>query len=130
LYYYQYDDGELKKLAEIARRFEKKTRQVYILFNNLAMFDDARRFAQYLSTGAFPRLGEATGLESIERTIKRLRYPVSKTVLIRKVGWKLIELNRSRQVRLQTFLADLPSQTYENAEELIRNIKSSKEFAD
>jgi uncharacterized protein YecE (DUF72 family) len=130
LYYYQYDDEDLRRLAEIARQFEKETREVCVLFNNLAMFDDAVRFVHYLSNGVFPRLGKAVGLKSIEDVVRKTRYPVSKTVLIGKVGWKLVQLSRRRQVRLETILVDLPSQTYRNAEELIRKISSLKQLAD
>jgi uncharacterized protein YecE (DUF72 family) len=127
LYYYQYDDEELKRLAEIALKFEKKTRKVYVLFNNLAMFDDAARFARYLSTGAFPRSGETIGLRPIEEIIRKIRFPASKTELIRRVGWKLAELNGHKQVRLENLLTSLQSHTYRNAEELIQDIKSSRD---
>jgi uncharacterized protein YecE (DUF72 family) len=126
LYYYQYDDEELKRIAEIARGFEKKTRTAYVLFNNLAMFDDAARFAHYLSTGAFPRSGETTGLKPIRDIIGKTRFPASKSELISRVGWKLAELNGHRQVRLEDVLTSLHPRTYRNAEELIQNIKSSE----
>jgi uncharacterized protein YecE (DUF72 family) len=130
LYYYQYDEEDLKRLAEIACRFEKKTRMVYILFNNLAMFDDAARFARYLSTGAFPRSGETPGLKPIEEIIGKTRFPASKSELIRRIGWKLAELNEHKQVRLENLLSGLPLHTYKNAEELIRNIRAFEALSD
>jgi uncharacterized protein YecE (DUF72 family) len=124
LYYYQYDDKDLERLDEIAHRYEKKARVVYVLFNNLAMFDDAARFVRYLSTGSFPRSGETGGLKPIEEIIERTRFPVSKTELMRRVGWKLAEVNEHKQVRLEHLIASLPSHTYMNAEELIHGIKA------
>jgi uncharacterized protein YecE (DUF72 family) len=126
LYYYQYDDNELKRLAKIAHRYEKKTRMVYVLFNNLAMFDDAARFVRYLLTGSFPRSGETGGLKPIEEIIERTRFPSSKTELIRRVGWKLAELDEHKQVRLEDLLTSLPFRAYLNGEELIQTIKASK----
>jgi uncharacterized protein YecE (DUF72 family) len=126
LYYYQYDDEELKRLAEITQKFEKKTHIVYVLFNNLAMFDDAARLTRYLSTGAFPRSGETPGLKPIEDIIRKTRFPASKNELIRRVGWRLADLNGHKQVRLENLLTCLPSHTYRTAEELIQNIKRPK----
>jgi hypothetical protein len=98
-------------------------RVVYVLFNNFAMFDDAARFVRYLSTGSFPRSGETGGLKPIEEIIERTRFPASKTELIRRVGWKPAGVSEHKQVRLEDFLANLPSHTYMNAEELIHTIK-------
>ncbi|MBI4609645.1 MAG: DUF72 domain-containing protein [Candidatus Rokubacteria bacterium] len=43
-YHYQYSEAELGELRALARAFS----EVYVLFNNTAMFDDARRFLKLL----------------------------------------------------------------------------------
>jgi hypothetical protein len=50
-------------------------------------------------------------------------------MLIRKVGWRLVEVAEGKQARLDTFLTDLPSKVYESAEELLKDIKSVKKIA-
>lgn len=73
---------------------------------------------------------ERVGLESVRNVVEKTRYPASKSTLMKKVGWKLIQLDRQRQVKLETILADLPPETYKSADELVQKIKSVKECAD
>jgi hypothetical protein len=82
-------------------------------------------FVEYLSNGAFPRITVSTGLASIKEVAERTRYPISKSLLIKKLGWRLVEVKEGKQVKLETFLADLPSKTLRNVEELIDDIQSA-----
>jgi len=125
MYYYQHTDTELRKLMELITPYEKGGREVYILFNNLSMFEDAIRFKEYLSKGAFPKITKSTGLDSIKEVIERTRYPVSKSMLTKKVGWRLVEVEKGKQVRIRILLTDLPSKTYRNAEELLKDIEEA-----
>jgi hypothetical protein len=130
MYYYQYSNADLRRLAEILHSFERRTCEVYALFNNLAMFDDATRFKHYLANGVFPGLAGSTGLESIRSVVEKTHFPASKATLIRSVGWKLVELSRQKQVSLETILTDLPPRVYKNAEELIKKMKLLSELTD
>ena len=123
LYYYQYSDEELKRLFEIVKDYEEKTEEVYVLFNNLSMFDDAIRFKHYIEKGSFPSLTEAVGLESIRQVLSKTRYPASKSTLLKKVGWKLVEIEKGKQIRLEEILKKIPSKTYENVDEILEEIK-------
>lgn len=126
MYYYQYSDSELQKLKELVSPYEREGKEVYVLFNALSMFMDGVRFMEYLSKGVFPKITGSTGLASIRSVVERTRYPASKSVLIKKLGWRLVEIEEGKQVRLSVILADLPSKTYKNAEELLIEIKSTK----
>lgn len=130
MYYYQYSDLELRRLRELASVYEAGGKEVYVLFNNLSMFEDAVRFMKYLSDGTFPRITASTSLASIEEVVAKTRYPVSKSVLIRKLGWRLVDAEEGKQARLSAFLDDLPIKIYKNAEELLDNIKSAKKLKD
>lgn len=129
LYYYQYNDGELRKLGEIVNSFEKEGKTVYVLFNNLSMFEDGLRFMQYLSSGKFPKITGTVGLESVKSVIEKTRYPAPKNVLIKKVGWRLVEIKEDKQVRLAELLAELPSKTFKGAEELLNELKAAKKLS-
>jgi uncharacterized protein YecE (DUF72 family) len=124
MYYYQYTDEELRKLKELTAPYEHKTKEVYIFFNNLAMFEDAKRFKQYLTSGAFPKITAQTGLASVKSIIQKTRYPATKSALIRKLGWRLVETEKGQQIRLETLLKNLPSKSYNSAEELITELKT------
>ena len=123
LYYYQYSDDELKRLFNIAREYETKAEEVYVLFNNLSMFDDAIRFKHYIEKGKFPSLTKNVGLESVREVLSKTRYPASKSMLLKKVGWKLVEIEKGRQIRLEDVLREIPSKTYNNLDELMKEIK-------
>jgi len=122
MYYYQYTDEELRGLCELIKPLEANGKQVYVLFNNMSMFDDGLRFLRYLKTGRFPALTGAAGLESVKLVIEKTRYPVTKSVLLKKLGWKLVEVEEGKQVRLSELLEDIPSKAYGSVEEVLQEI--------
>jgi hypothetical protein len=130
MYYYQYSDLELRRLKGLVSVYEVAGKEIYVLFNNLSMFEDAVRFTKYLSNGTFPRITSSTGLASIEEVVAKTRYPVSKSVLIRKLGWRLVDAEEGKQARLSLFLDDLSNKIYMNAEELLDDIKSASKLKD
>lgn len=83
-----------------------------------------------LSKGVFPKITGSMGLASVRSVIERMRYPASKNLLVRRLGWRLVEVEEGMQVRLRAFLASLPSRTYRNAEELIDEIKAAAKISD
>jgi len=94
-----------------------------VLFNNLSMLDDGLRFMYYLETGCFPSLTGEVGLESVKSVISRTRYPTTKSVLLKKLGWKLVEVEEGKQIRLSELLKDIPSKAYKDVEEVLREIR-------
>jgi uncharacterized protein YecE (DUF72 family) len=126
MYYYQYSDIELQRLKELIAPYEKEGKEVYVLFNNLSMLEDGVRFMEYLVKRTFPKVTCSTGLASIKEVIEKTRYPTSKSVLIKKVGWRLVEVEEGKQARLSTFLDDLPCKSYKNADDLLKDLKSVK----
>lgn len=122
LYYYQYSNEELRKLKELIKSYEEG-KTVYVLFNNLSMFDDGARFMHYISTGEFPSMAETAGIDSIRRIIEKIRYPASKSTLIKKLGWRIVEVKEGKQMRLQELLDKLPAKTFKTPEELLKDLK-------
>ena len=121
MYYYQYTNDELRKLYDIVKGFSSE--RVYILFNNLSMFEDALRFINFLRDGEFPSLTGSYGLDSVKAVIRRTRYPSSKSMLVKRVGWRLFEVEDGVQMRLSDLLRDIPAKTYENPDEVLREIE-------
>jgi len=125
LYYYQFTDGELRRLVEIAKKFEAEGKTVYVLFNNLSMFEDGLRFMRYLASGEFPKVTGSVGLESVRSVAGKTRFPASKGMLVKRVGWRLVEIEEGRQVRLGELLAELPSKTYRDVDEVLKALRAS-----
>ncbi|MEM1538838.1 MAG: hypothetical protein QXK33_00290, partial [Candidatus Bathyarchaeia archaeon] len=101
---------------------------VYVLFNNLSMFEDGLRFMEYLAKGKFPKITGVVGLESVKSVVAKTRYPASKSMLMKKVGWRIVEIEEGKQVRLGDLLAELPSKTYKSADELLGELKAAKKL--
>ncbi|MEM3090992.1 MAG: DUF72 domain-containing protein, partial [Candidatus Bathyarchaeia archaeon] len=129
LYYYQYSDMELQRLRDIVKPFDDEGKTVYMFFNNLSMFEDGLRFMEFLTKGKFPKVTGSVGLDSIKSVVERTRYPSPKSMLIKKVGWRLVEVEEGKQVRLADLLAELPSKTFKNAEELLKDLKAAKKLS-
>ncbi|MEM3642144.1 MAG: hypothetical protein QXH37_09515, partial [Candidatus Bathyarchaeia archaeon] len=94
-----------------------------------SMFEDGLRFIAYLSKGVFPKITVSTGLASIREVAGKIRYPTSKNTLIKRIGWRLVELEDDKQVRLGTILATLPAKIFRNVDELVEEIKSIKKLS-
>ena len=47
-YKYKYTDDDLRKLRDIIRKFLSTSREVFVMFNNIYMYDDALRFKELL----------------------------------------------------------------------------------
>jgi hypothetical protein len=45
-------------------------------------------------------------------------------VLIRKLGWRLVETEQGQQIRLETLLKNLLSKSYNSAGELLTELKT------
>ncbi|WP_309492807.1 DUF72 domain-containing protein [Candidatus Hecatella orcuttiae] len=118
LYYYQYSNEELRKLAEAVEK-TAKTAPVYVLFNNLSMYVDAHRFQAFLKTGQFPPLMDCFGLEAFEKLVEKIRYPITRRKLSETVGWRLVETKRGEQVPLSVLLEKIPEKNFESLKKLL-----------
>jgi len=122
MYYYQYTDEELRRLYHLVKPYSDPEKDVYIFFNNLSMFEDARRFLHFHENAEFPSSTRSVGLDSVKTAIERTRYPLTKSMLLKKLGWRIVEIREGKQVRLEEILRMLPSKSYENAGEVIDQI--------
>ena len=123
MYYYQYTDSELERLYDQIKGFNGSSCEVYVLFNNLSMFEDAKRFLHFLEKKKFPSLTGSVGLDSVMSVVERARYPLTKSMLMEKFGWRVVELEAGKQIRLEEILKNLPSKNYDNKEKVIKEIK-------
>lgn len=123
LYYYQYSDEELKRLWELIKPLHEAGKEVYLLFNNLSMFEDGMRFMYYIRSGAFPKVAGSAGLDSIRKVVEKTRYPAQKSTLVRKIGWRLVEVEEGKQIKLVELLEKLPSKSFKSPNELLEEIK-------
>jgi len=123
MYYYQYSNEELKRLCGFAKSFEDEGKEVYVLFNNLTMFDDALRFRRYIECSEFPSLTKAIGIESAREVLEGIKFPATKSTIFKVAGWKLVELEDGKQVRVDQLLKDTLSKTYKSIDEVLQKVR-------
>jgi len=123
MYYYQYTNDELKRLYEIVSKFEGLKMDVYVLFNNLSMFEDAKRFLFYIKNRRFPPLLESS-LNKIKSIVEKMRFPADKNMLMRKIGWRVIEIEGGKQIRLDGLLAKMPTKKYGSPDEVMKELEA------
>jgi len=124
LYYYQYSNEELRRLHKLVESFERKGKEVYVLFNNLAMLEDATRFAHYLKANSFPSLPTGfVGLDSVRAIIEKTRYPTTKNTLSQRLGWRLVDLEPGKQTPLDELIKKITSKSYKSPEEVLKEIQ-------
>ncbi|MFB0567461.1 MAG: hypothetical protein ACETVM_02600, partial [Candidatus Bathyarchaeia archaeon] len=80
-------------------------------------------FMHFIETGRFLSLTGAVGLESVKSVIQKTRYPTTKSLLSKRLGWRLVELEEGRQTRLAELLKNLPSKKYESMEEVLQEVR-------
>ena len=123
MYYYQYSNEELKKLHASAKSFENEGKEVYVLFNNLTMFDDALRFKHYIECGEFRSLTNNVGIKSMREMLEGIKFPATRSIIFKAIGWKLVELEDVKQVKVDQLLKDIPPKTYNNADEVMQEVR-------
>ncbi len=122
MYVYKYADEDLRRLKLTV---EKLKGEVYILFNNYAMYEDAKRFKTYLEKGVLPQT--AWGFKAVLTLIKDLEYPLTKEELLERRGnWRFF-WSPTEYKRLRDVLLGIPDKTYHSAEEVVEKVKERLE---
>jgi uncharacterized protein YecE (DUF72 family) len=115
---YQFTDEELREIDERALGTGAKT--IVMAYHGLRMNTDAARFKEYKHTGTFLPVTSYTGVDSAKNVLAEdVRFPASKSELVEKQGWKVIDLTKHRRVHLSEILARVPEKTYNSLPEII-----------
>ena len=118
---YQFTDEELKEVNNKASKteFEKSV----LAFHGVKMYKDAARLKTYKSTGSFPMVTSNVGLRSLQEVLTEDQpFPASKTTLMGRQGWKMIDLNSEQRVPAAKMLANLPNRRYASINDVLRTL--------
>jgi uncharacterized protein YecE (DUF72 family) len=122
---YQPTDVELRKIDRKASKGDHKT--AAISFHFIRMYKDAARLKMYKRTGKFPRVTKSTGQKSLIEVLQEdAKFPATKAELICHQGWKLIDLTQDKRVHASHMLEKLPDKTYNNINQVIQTLTSTK----
>jgi uncharacterized protein YecE (DUF72 family) len=120
---YQFTDGEL---LETQRQAEAtNSSKVWLAFHGLRMNTDASRFQQHLLTGSFPSATSAVGVDSAKAVLAEdASFPSSKSELIEKQGWKVIDVKPNETAHLSDFLGGIPDKNYGSLDEVVKELEA------
>ena len=119
---YQFTDEEL---VEIERKAEgSNSRVVALSYHGVRMNIDAARFMQYKKTGTFLPVTSFVGVNSARTVLAEdAQFPMSKSDLIEKQGWKVIDWTLNKRVYLSELLVEIPEKTYNDIDEVARALE-------
>lgn len=120
---YQFDDEELYTINQRANSLRSK--RVYLTFHTVRMNIDASRLKYYRLKGEFPRAYGLTGLEAVKQEIMSdVKFPTNKDELIKYQGWKVIDWNDKKRIKLSSILSFLPQKSFITIDDLMDSLKS------
>jgi uncharacterized protein YecE (DUF72 family) len=116
---YQFDDAELLQIDTSTK--ERRQDKGYLTFHGARMYSDAARLKVYAKSGTFPKVTKAVGLASLKIVLEEDNvFPVTKSELIEKQGWKVFDLTEKDHVHARLLLDKLPDGKYASVDEVIK----------
>lgn len=119
---YQFTDDELSEIHHQAE--ETNSKQVILAYHGVRMNSDALRFQQHLKTGNYLPVTSSVGVESAKEVLAQdATFPASKAELIKKQGWKVIDVKQNQTAHLSDFLRSIPDKNYKDINEVLKELK-------
>ena len=114
---YQFTDDEL---LVVDQEIESLSPRIAVLsYHGVRMNSDATRYMLYKKTGKFLPITSFTGIDSAKSVLAEdAQFPLSKSELVKKQGWKVIDLTVDRRVHLSELLLKIPEKTYNSIDEV------------
>jgi len=120
---YQFTDDEL--LAVDQKVESINPRIAALSYHGFRMHSDAVRYMQYKKTKKFLPITAFTGVASAKAVLSEdAKFPTSKSELIEKIGWRVIDLTVDRRVHLSELLSKLPDITYRKIDEVTEALEA------
>ena len=118
---YQFTDEDLIKIKERAER--RGSKRVYLSFHGIRMYLDAARLERFIKKGELPRVTKSYGIDSLAEILIDAKFPATKEELVRRHGWKLIDIDEKTRVPASVILKQLRRKNYRSLEELLRELR-------
>jgi uncharacterized protein YecE (DUF72 family) len=120
---YQFTDDEL---LAVDQKIESISPRIAALsYHGVRMNTDATRYMQYKKTGKFLPVTSFTGVDSARAVLSEdTQFPLSKSELIEKQGWKVIDLTVDKRVHLSEPLTEIAEKNYNDVNEVIKALET------
>jgi uncharacterized protein YecE (DUF72 family) len=121
---YQFTDDEL---LTVDHEIESINPRIAALsYHGVKMNSDAARYLGYKKNGAFVPITDFTGVDSARAVLLEDigQFPLSKSGLIEKQGWKVIDLALDKRVHLAELLVNIPDKMYGSVNEVAEALEA------
>ncbi len=120
---YQFTDEDLKNIRRRAEN--RRSKKVYLSFHGVSMYLDAARMEKFVRTGELPPVTRSYGVDSLAEVLEdaRREFPMTKEELVRKHGWKLIDIDEKTRTPASVILKQLRRKRYQSLEEVINELR-------
>jgi len=119
---YQFTDEDLRKIRKRAEG--RRSKKVYLSFHGISMYLDAARMEKFVRTGELPSVTRSYGVDSLAEVLADAVFPATKEELVRKHGWKLIDIDPETRVPASVILKQLRRKRYLRLDEVIRELRA------
>jgi uncharacterized protein YecE (DUF72 family) len=120
---WQFTDDELLTINHEVESINPRI--AALSYHGVRMNMDAARFMQYQRTGKFVPITDFTGVDSAKAVLfEDAQFPISKSKLIEKQGWKVIDLTLDKRVHLAELLVNVPDKTYNSVDEVAEALEA------
>lgn len=122
---WQFTDDELLTIDHEVQSINPRI--AALSYHGVKMNMDAARYMQYKKTGKFVPITDFTGVDSARAVLfEDTQFPISKSELIEKQGWKVIDLTLDKRVHLAELLVNIPKKTYSSVDEIAEALEEVK----
>ncbi len=120
---YQFTDEELVDIDGKIKLGQPKV--AAMAYHGVRMNGDAARFLKYKQTGKFIPVTDYTSADSARAVLAEdARFPLSKSELIEKQGWKVVDLTADKRVHLSELLREIPDGTYSSVDQVVTALEA------
>ncbi|MCL7388989.1 MAG: DUF72 domain-containing protein [Thaumarchaeota archaeon] len=118
---YQFTDEDLKLIKERADR--RKSRKVYLSFHGISMYLDAARMERFIKKGELPPVTSSYGIDSLAEVLSDAVFPTTKNELVKKHGWKLIDVDSKTRAPASVILKQLRKESYRSLSDVLAELR-------
>jgi uncharacterized protein YecE (DUF72 family) len=120
---YQFTDDELLTIDHEVESINPRI--AALSYHGVKMNMDAARYMQYKKSGTFVPVTDFTGVDSVRAVLfEDTQFPISKSELIEKQGWKVIDLTLDKRVHLTEILVNVTDKTYNSVDEVVAALEA------
>jgi uncharacterized protein YecE (DUF72 family) len=122
---YQFTDEELFNIdRKVLDGLASGVKKVSLSYHGARMYSDAARFLGYMKTGKFMAATSAVGVESVKAVLSEdAHFPLSKSELLAKQGWKVVDVKLEKRVHLSELFKLIPDRTYADLTEVSKALE-------